>query len=561
MNLLLPLTCAVMLTALAGAFSEESPEFRFTDRTADSGIDFLHVTGASGEKYMIETMGAGAVFFDYDGDRDPDLYLVNGGVLPGFESTQPVRGALYRNDGTGHFSDVTALSGLDFEGYGMGAASADYDNDGDADLYVTEFGPNRLFRNNGDGSFTEVAEAAGVVNPLWSVSASWSDLDGDGSLDLYVANYLSFGFDSNPDCSQRKGGKVLRSYCLPDVFRGLPDALYRNRGDGAFEDVSRQAGVALGHGKGLGVVAFDYDQDGLTDLYVANDTAPNFLFRNLGGMRFREAALESGVAYDGDGKAQAGMGVDAGDYDRDGDMDLFVTNFQGEFNTLYRNDENRFFTDASSLVGLGRPSLRSLGFGAAFVDLDNDGWLDVVVANGHVLDNTAELTEGSLYPQRNQLFRNRGDGRFEEIRSAGSGFERSKVSRGLAVSDIEGDGDLDLLFMSSGDRPELLRNDGPSGNPLRLLLIGRHANRDAVGARLIFDLGEDGFITTEVLAGSSYASQNELVVHVGLGGRTKVQSVTIDWPGSGQEVVGPLEAGELALVVEGLGVVGTFPFR
>jgi hypothetical protein len=550
MSRLLPLSCAVMLAELGGAFSEESPTFRFTDWTADSGLDFLHVTGASGEKYMIETMGAGAVFFDYDGDGDSDLYLVNGGVLPGFESTKPVRGALYRNDGSGRFSDVTLASGLDFEGYGMGAASADYDNDGDADLYVTEFGPNRLFRNNGDGTFTEVAEAAGVVNSLWSVSASWSDLDGDGNLDLYVANYLNFGFDNNPDCSQRKGEKVLRSYCLPDAFQGLPDALYRNRGDGTFEDVSRQAGVALGHGKGLGVVAFDYDRDGLTDLYVANDTMPNFLFHNLGGMQFREVALESGVAYDGDGNAQAGMGVDAGDYDRDGDTDLFVTNFQGEFNTLYRNGKNGFFTDATSFAGLGRPSLRSLGFGTAFVDLDNDGWLDLVVANGHVLDNTAELTEGSSYRQRNQLFRNRGDGRFEEIRSAGPGFDVSKVSRGLAFADIEGDGDLDLLFTSSGDGPELLRNDGSSGNSLRLLLVGRRANRDAVGAMLTFDLGGERHITTEVRAGSSYASQNERIVHVGLGAQTRISSVAVQWPGSGKDVLGPLEVGELLLVVE-----------
>jgi hypothetical protein len=255
------------------------------------------------------------------------------------------------------------------------------------------------------------------------------------------------------------------------------------------------------------------------------------------------------------------MGVDLGDYDRDGDLDLFVTNFQGEFNTLYRNDQSRFFTDVSSYAGVGRPSLRRLGFGSAFADLDNDGFLDVVVANGHILDNTAELTEGSSYPQRNHLFWNRGDGRFQEVMEAGPGFQIVKVSRGLAVADTDADGDLDLLFMNSDDRPDLLRNETPSGNSLRLLLIGRRSNRDAVGARLVLDLGEEESTTTEVRAGSGYASQNELIVHVGLGTRTQIQNVTIQWPGSGEQTMGPLQAGELALVVEGLGVIGTFPFR
>ncbi len=541
--------------------AQEPPTFQFVDITARAGIDFTHVTGASGEKYMIETMGAGVVFFDYDGDLDPDLYLVNGGMLPGFQREESVTGALYRNDGQGRFSNVTAFSGLTFPGYGMGAAASDYDNDGDVDLYVTEFGPNRLFRNNGDGSFAEVAEWAGVVSHLWSVGASWSDLDGDGNLDLYVSNYLDFGFDNNPDCSQRKGGKVLRSYCLPDAFRGLPDALFRNRGDGTFEDVSQQAGIALPSGKGLGVLAFDYDGDGLSDLYVANDTVPNFLFRNHGGLYFTEEALQSGVAYDGDGRALAGMGVDVGDYDRDGDLDLVVTNFQGELNTLYRNDQGGFFTDVSSYAGVGRPSLRSLGFGTAFADLNNDGFLDIVAANGHVLDNTSELTEGSSYPQRNQIFWNRGSGRFNEVLEVGPGFELVKVSRGLAVADLEGDGDLDLLFANSGDRPDLLANETSSGNALRLLLIGRAANRNAVGARLVLDIGGDEPMTTEVRAGSSYASQNELVVHIGLGSKTEVPSARIYWPGAGEETLGPLRAGELALVVEGLGVVGTFPFR
>lgn len=558
-RLVLGFAVVIALSGAGEARPGETPVFHFKDATSASGIDFIHVTGASGEKYMVETMGAGALFFDYDGDLDPDLYLVNGGGLPGFEGGNLVSGTLYRNDGSGRFSDVTAAAGLAFQGYGMGAVAADYDNDGDPDLYVTEFGPNHLFRNNGDGSFTETTAQSGVVNPFWSASASWSDLDGDGYLDLYVANYVNFSFDNNPDCSKREAGRVLRSYCLPDAFLGVPDAVYRNRGDGTFEDVSRSARVALPRGKGLGVVAFDYNQDGLPDLYVANDTIPNFLFRNDGGLRFSEVGLFSGTAYDSDGRALAGMGVDIGDYDRDGDSDFFVTNFQGEFNTLYRYDENAFFTDVSQFAGLARPSLGSLGFGTAFADLDNDGFVDLVIANGHVLDITALLSEGSSYPQRNQLFRNRGDGRFEEVEDAGPGFELIKISRGLAVADLEGDGDLDLLFTSSGGRPDLLKNETPSGHSLRLLLIGRRANRDAVGARLITDFGGGERSLTEVRAGSSYLSQNELTVHLGLGSRTDIKNLTIFWPGSGDEVLGPLRAGQLAIVVEGLGVIDTFP--
>ncbi|MFQ5791338.1 MAG: CRTAC1 family protein [Acidobacteriota bacterium] len=537
----------------------DSP-FELVDITSEAGIDFRHVTGASGRKYMVETMGAGAVFFDYDGDLDPDLYLVNGGVLRGFGASEPVTGALYRNDGGLRFTDVTAASGLTHQGYGMGAASGDYDHDGDVELYVTHFGPNRLFRNNGDGTFTEVTAEAGVGNELWSASATWSDLDGDGHLDLYVTNYVDWGYNNHPDCSQRRGGEVLRSYCLPDAFRGLPDALYRNRGDGTFTDVSRDAEVARPDGKGLGVVAFDYNGDDLPDLYVANDTVPNFLFRNEGGMRFTEIALEAGAAYDEEGNALAGMGVGVGDYDLDGDLDLFVTNFSGEANTLYRNEANGFFTDVSFRAGIGRPSLRSLGFGTAFCDLDNDSLLDLVVANGHVLDNTALLREGTSYPQANQFLRNVGDARFEPVRGEGPAFETVKVSRGMAVADLEGDGDSDLLFTNSGERPNLLRNDGGTGNVLRLLMVGRRANRSAVGARLFVNIG-DGELAFEVPSASSYLSQNEPVVHLGLGERTEVKALRVRWPQSQEQILGPLAAGKFYVVVEDVGVVRSHPLR
>ena len=532
--------------------------FRFTEVTKESGIEFVHVTGASGRKYMVETMGSGAAFFDYDADGDPDLYLVQGGALPGYSGTGPLEGALYRNDGSGRFLDVTASAGIELQSYGMGAAAADYDNDGDVDLFVSAFGADGLFRNNGDGSFTEVAERAGVSSPLWGASAAWTDLDGDGNVDLYVTHYVDFDFENNPDCSQRKGGDLLRSYCLPDAFSGVSDILYRNRGDGTFADVSREAGVALPEGKGLGVVAFDYDGDGRTDVYVANDTTPNFLFRNEGAMRFSEIAIEAGAAYDGDGNALAGMGVDAGDYDRDSDLDLFVTNFQSEPNTLYRNGGRGVFTDASFPAGVGRPSLSRLGFGASFVDLDNDSFLDLAVANGHVLDNAALLVEDASYAQMNQLLWNRDGVRFDEVTDAGPGFALVKVSRGLAVADVEGDGDLDLLFTNSGDRPDLLRNETEGGGMLRLLLVGRRANRDGVGARLSVDLGEGKTMATELRAGSSYLSQSELVVHFGLGARESVPRVHVLWPGSSEEEIGPLPSNVTAVVVEGEGVIASW---
>jgi hypothetical protein len=552
--------CAALGVALAAASAPSSQDrsepFVFTDITAAAGIDFVHVNGASGRKYLVETMGSGAVFFDYDGDGDPDLYLVNGGALPGFVAAKPVQGALYRNDGHGGFTDVTRESGLAHEGYGMGAAAGDYDNDGDEDLYVTHYGRNRLFRNNVNGTFTDVTAEAGVGKSSWGTSAAWSDLDADGDLDLFVTNYVNWSLDNDPKCWQRGVATPVRAYCLPDNFRGLPDEIYRTRGDGTFEAVGKEAGVALQTGRGLGVVALDENVDGLPDLYVANDMVPNFLFRNLGGMRFAEVGVELGVAYDGNGNALAGMGVDAGDYDRDGDLDLYVVNFQDEPDSLYRRDDNGFFTEVSARAGLAQPSMETLSFGTAFADLDNDSFPDLVVANGQL----ESLTAGSSQAQRKQLFRNLGQGRFEEVRPLGKGFDRVGVGRGLAVADIDNDGDLDLLFTNCGDHPDLLRNDTPSGNALRLLLIGTRANRDAVGARVLVDLG-DARPVFEVKAGSSYLSQNERIVHVGLGKRRRVEGVRIRWPGAGEESLGPLAAGQLAVVKQGAGVIASHPFR
>jgi hypothetical protein len=555
------LSLAVALVSLRGATrgfapGETTSDFVLVDVTERSGISFLHLTGATGRKYLVETMGSGVVFFDYDSDLDPDIYFVNGGALPGFVAAGPIEGALYRNDGRGRFVDETREAGLSHEGYGMGAQAADYDNDGDPDLYVTHFGRDRFFRNNGDGTFSELTEQVGLGNPLWGTAAVWSDLDVDGDLDLYVVNYLDWSLDNNPPCWQRREGGPILSYCLPDAFRGLPDELYRNRGDGTFEAVGRSAGISLPTGKGLGGLSLDENADGLPDLYVANDTVPNFLFRNRGGLRFDEMALELGVAYDASGAALAGMGVDAADIDKDRDLDLIVTNFQGELNTLYRRDPDGFFTDVSVPSGIGLPSLDRLGFGTAFADLDDDSLPDLVVANGQL---DSEDVTGTPQAQPNQLFQNLGGGRFREVSPAGGAFDTRKVSRGLAVADVDGDSDLDLLVTNSGDRPDLLRNDTPGGGALRLLLVGRTSNRDAVGARIELD-EEGGGRLFELRAGSSYLSQHERILHVGLGPRARVERLRILWPGRNEQVLESLDADQLAVVVEDVGVVASFPF-
>jgi hypothetical protein len=377
----------------------------------------------------------------------------------------------------------------------------------------------------------------------------------DGNLDLYVVNYLDWSLDNNPPCWQRRDSGPVLSYCLPDAFRGLPDELYRNRGDGTFEAVGAAAGIALVSGKGLGVLSLDENADGLPDLYVANDTVPNFLFRNRGGLRFDEVALELGVAYDASGAALAGMGVDAADIDRDRDLDLIVTNFQGELNTLYRRDADGFFTDVSVKSGIGLPSLERLGFGTAFADFDDDALPDLVVANGQL--DFEEVT-GSPQAQANQLFQNLGGGRFREVSPSGGAFDSRKVSRGLAVADVDGDSDLDLLITNSGDRPDLLRNDTPGGRALRLLLVGRSSNRDAVGARIELD-EEGGGRLFELRAGSSYLSQNDRIVHVGLGARDHVERLRIRWPRGNEQVLESLDADRLMVVVEDVGVVASFP--
>ncbi len=512
--------------AASGAFAT------FEDVTAASGLAFRHVNGATGQKYMLETLGSGVCVFDFDGDGRLDVFFVQSGALPGFHSERPPRSALYRNLGNGRFADVTDKAGVGGpERYGFGCAAADVDGDGDRDLYVTYYGANVLYRNNGDGTFTDVTARAGVGCPLWSTSAAFADADGDGDLDLYVANYVDFRLANNVYCGENRPG--YRTVCHPKNFDSQPDVLYLNRGDGTFEDASARAGIVDRTGKGLGVVWGDYDDDGDEDIYVANDDTPNFLWRNRGDGTFEEVGEIAGVALSEDGMPQAGMGTDMADYDDDGRLDLFVTNLAEETNELYHNDGGGVFSDRTFLSGLGPPSLLRLGFGTFFFDPDNDGRLDLFVANGHIIDNVALYSDTITFEQPADLYRNLGDGRFRlaDASSLGAPFLGRYVGRGAVPFDYDDDGDEDILF-TQNDRPAvLLRNVGtPRRHWATLRLSGVPPNRDAIGARVTLEAGGRRQIRY-ARTGFSYLSQGDPRLHFGLGDATTIDLVTVRWPG------------------------------
>ncbi|MEE8523399.1 MAG: CRTAC1 family protein [Thermoanaerobaculia bacterium] len=523
-------------------------EIRFAEVSAEWGIDFRHRHGGTGDFYMIETMGSGVVIFDYDGDGDRDLFLVDSGAVGGSEGPRP-RSVLLRNDGRSGdgvvFRDVTEDSGIEVTGYGMGATAGDVDGDGDLDLYVTSFGANQLFRNDGRGRFTDVTAAAGLGCELWSASAAFADADGDGDLDLYVTNYVDFSFENNPFCGDRE--RRLRSYCHPDVYEGLPDRFYRNRGGGRFEDATAAAGFGDARGKGLGVTWSDLDGDGSQDLYVANDMTPNYLFQNRDGS-FEDIALLAGAALSDLGKEEAGMGVAPGDVDGDGRVDLFVTHLDLQTNALYAN-VGGLFRDQRFVSRLGEASVYQVGFGAAFADFDHDGDLDLAVANGHIIHNVELFGKGSTYRQANQVFENQvvegqTGGRFGLVTN--SGVDEVRASRGLAVGDLDGDGDLDLVITNSDDRAEVYENRArPAGGWLQVDLRGG-VNRHGIGARL--EVEADGKRQVrEVRTASSYLSQNDLTAHFGVGSARRVM-LTVRWPdGHRQRLLG-LPAGSRILV-------------
>ena len=520
----------------------------FVEATTEAGLNFKHFDGRSGRRYFVETLGSSAAFFDYDNDGDVDIYLVNGADLPGITSEVPAENVLYRNNGDGTFTDVTAIAGVADTGYGVGCAAGDYDNDGYLDLYVTNYEANVLYHNNGDGTFTDVTAESGVGETRWSAGCAFADYDNDGYLDLFVANYLQFDFDKERVCKHRN----IISYCDPRDYVGIPDTLYHNNGDGTFTDVTREAGVYNPIGHGLGVVFGDYNNDGYIDLYVANDTTQNFLYHNNGDGTFIDVSLFAGVGFSENGRTESSMGTDFGDYDNDGYLDIIVTNFQDEVNTLYHNDGNGFFSDVSFASGIGAASLKYMGWGAHFFDYDNDGDEDIIAANGHLFDNVEMFDDVATYPQINHLYRNDGKGKFTEVSAqSGSGFSPVKVSRGAVLGDYDNDGDIDILITNSNQTVDLLRNEGGNRNHwLMIKTIGTKSNRDGIGARITVTVGNQSFID-EVRSGSGYIGQDDMRVMFGLGKNKKVDTIHIRWPSGIEDVIRDVEANQLLIVTEG----------
>jgi hypothetical protein len=543
---------AVAVAAMCGVRAAE-PTLTFTDITKQSGIRFTHNSGAFGKKFLPETMGSGVVFFDADGDGWQDAFLVNGTNWPGRPAARSLP-ALYRNNHDGTFTDITSRAGVGVPMYGIGAAAADYDNDGDADLYVTALGPNRLFRNAGNGRFEDVTAKAGVGDPAFSTSALWMDYDNDGKLDLYVANYVEWSPDKDLYCTL--DGKS-KSYCTPESYKGASGTLYRNRGDGTFEDTTRKAGLFDPKSKALGVVMLDFDADGRMDIFVANDTQPNRLYRNKGNGAFDDVAVTAGVAFDEAGVARAGMGVDAADYDGSGRPSLIIGNFSNQMMSLYRNEGNGLFIDEAPATTIGRASLLTLTFACFFVDVDLDGRPDIFAANGHVADDINTVQRNVTYAEPPQLFRNLGGKKFDDISvKVGEAFKRPMVARGAAYADIDGDGDPDLLISANNGPARLLRNDRAAGHhQLRIKTIGTTSNKDGIGARIAITTASGATRWAIVKTGSSYASQSELPVTFGLGADTSVSAIEVRWPSGKIDRVGRTNADQSVTIEEGRGLV------
>jgi hypothetical protein len=531
---------------------------QFTDVTATANLAFTHVNGASPDKHLPETMGSGGAFVDLDGDGWVDVVLVDGGSIADPQVARRAQPRVLRNKRDGTFEDVTARSGIRQHGYGMGVCAGDIDNDGDIDLYVTGVGGNGLYKNRGDFTFTDVTASAGVAGSGWSTSCAFGDLDGDGDLDLFVTRYVDLS-RPQPFCGDERAKR--RAYCHPLALPPMSNLVFRNDGQGVFTDVSESTGIAKYRSNGLGVIISDLDGNGFPDVFVANDSLPNFLFVNEGGWRLTEAALQEGISVADDGKARAGMGVDTGDYDGDGLLDLIVTNLDFEMTSLYRNLGKRLFAYATRESGIGPPTRPYVGFGVLLLDYDNDTKLDIAIVNGHVIDNTALFRQGSTHAQPNLLLHNE-DGRHFRAVGKLSGNTPDKVSRGLAAADYDNDGDLDLLVTNNGDRVDLLRNDLPGGGNARhallVQLVARRSAPNGIGARVIATVGSRTLVR-EVKAGSSYLSQSDTRVHFGLDQADTVQRLEVRWPRGTPEVFANVAANQILTIREGDGIVARKP--
>ena len=528
----------------------------YTNVARAAGLDFKQDSTGTEEKYYLETMGTGVGWIDYDQDGLLDLYLVQSAATDLYKPLRPLRSALYRNNGDGTFTDVTEKAGVGAAGlYGQGVAVGDIDNDGFPDLYVTGYGRANLFHNNGDGTFTDVTAKAGVADlGGWSTSAGWFDYDKDGYLDLLVCNYIEWTPKNNIWCGEHRPG--YRAYCHPDNYRGQRLKLYHNNHDGTFTDVSEKSGVGIPEAKGMGVVLADFNNDGWTDIAVANDTWPNFLLLNNHDGTFRDISFSSGVAASEDGKFEAGMGIDAADVDGDGYLDLYVTHLDFELNRLYHNNHDETFDDATNSSGIGNKANSLSGVATKFLDYDNDGWPDICQLNGAMVDNVKLYHSEVSYEEPLLMFRNLGQGKFEKVsEQLGADFIHPVAGRGLAVADFDNDGDVDLAVNSRGDFPELLRNDGGNANHwLEVKLIGTKSNRDGVGA--VLKLTSEGITHIEqAKGGMSYMSAQDPRIHFGLGRRKTIESLEITWPSGAVDKLTSVPIDQIIAVKEGTGIV------
>jgi len=535
-------------------------QIHFRDITTPAGIHFIHNNGAFGKKWLPETMGPGCAFIDYDNDGYPDILFINGDDFPGHSHAGATTPKLYHNNRNGTFADVTRQAGLAVPMFGLGAAIGDYDNDGFDDIFITALGQSHLFHNNGNGTFTDVTKSAGLWGPSeFSTSAAWVDYDRDGKLDLVVANYVQWSEQGDLYCTLDGAHK---SYCTPESYKGTSVRLWHNLGGGKFEDATQKAGLGDPTSKSLGVTILDYNNDGWPDILIANDTQPNKLYLNKKDGTFEERGVAAGIGFSEDGVARAGMGADAADYDRSGHPSVIITNFANQMVSLYHNEGNGLFVDEAPQSEVGRATLVTLGFGCFFFDYDNDGWPDIFVADGHIEDAIEKVQKRVTYAEPAHLFRNLGGGKFQEVTAQmGAAFAAPRVARGAAYADIDNDGFLDVLITTNAGPAVLFHNEGGAHHSLRVKLVGTKSNRDGIGAVVRITSNNNKDTQSKMLrSGSSYLSQSELVLTLGLGAQTKADSIEIQWPSGQIDKLSNVNGGQTITVQEGKGVIASRPY-